>query len=329
MDRLQEKKKRVEYLDVLRGLTILMIVSFHVLGETILVYHHFVDTMGLQVFLFVSGYFYNGVNVKTSLKKIVLPYCVLLVLVRIIWNIRSHYWNIWQLKQLAQQIILGYTIDAYWENQSFYVGISWFLTLLVSIRVIYQLVVMIGRNNYFIRGLLATSLTMVGTIIGNMLGGEKVPWSVDVAMATMIFVFAGDLAHACADKFLEMIKKWWLSIPVLCLWWGMVRIYDYNELATRRYPNGMTHVMISGLALVAMIMISYFLYSHLHLVSGFLQKCGKYSLYILCAHIVDKSCITYPTNMSIYVQLVIEMSVAVLPVIYIYVKEKVSKVYEK
>ena len=39
------QKPRIEYLDIARGMTILMIVSFHVLGETILVYHHFVDTM--------------------------------------------------------------------------------------------------------------------------------------------------------------------------------------------------------------------------------------------------------------------------------------------
>ena len=46
-----EQKKinagRVEYLDVARGMTMMMIVVFHVLGETNLIYHRFVVTMGL------------------------------------------------------------------------------------------------------------------------------------------------------------------------------------------------------------------------------------------------------------------------------------------
>ena len=75
------QKPRIEYLDIARGMTILMIVSFHVLGETILVYHHFVDTMGLQVFLFVSGYFYKKFDLWKNIKKLVIPYMLLLTVV--------------------------------------------------------------------------------------------------------------------------------------------------------------------------------------------------------------------------------------------------------
>ena len=89
-----EQKKinagRVEYLDVARGMTMMMIVVFHVLGETNLIYHRFVVTMGLQVFLFVSGFFFRRFDVKKNLQKLVLPYALLLVTVRVYWDIMLH-----------------------------------------------------------------------------------------------------------------------------------------------------------------------------------------------------------------------------------------------
>lgn len=313
----ENTSNRIEYLDVLRGLTMLMIVSFHVLGETIPIYHHFLATMVLQVFLFVSGYCFKGFDLKSNIKKLIMPYCVILILVRVVWNIRLGLWSFSQIKDLILQILLGYTIDGYWQDQSFYVGIIWFLTFLVSTRLIYAIICRMEQDNYFARGILCIVVSAAGTVIGTLSGGMKLPWSVDVAMATIIFMFAGDLAHKYKDNFEIFVHKYLYIFLLLVAWCVLVRLFDFNELATRKYPYGLTHICISLLAVIVMIMCSCLLNQYFHRLSRFLRFCGQYSMYILCAHIIDKSCITYPTGMNIYLQLIIELFVAVFPIIIV------------
>ena len=309
------QKPRIEYLDIARGMTILMIVSFHVLGETILVYHHFVDTMGLQVFLFVSGYFYKKFDLWKNIKKLVIPYMLLLTVVRVYWDVRLHSGFDTQVTDLLKQFVIGYTYDTMWQQNGFFVGIAWFFPLLVASRLLYVIVTRIEKENLLVKGCLCLGLSCAGVVIGSH--GIKLPWSLDVAMASLPFVYLGELARNYQQVFTAMYRKIWLLAAFLVTWAVMVFQYGISELASRLYPNGMTFLIISSLSMFVVIGAAYFLEHYLPKLGKVFVIYGKYSFAVLCAHILDKSCLVHSPETNIYLLLLYELFLASIPVIVI------------
>ncbi len=322
-----EQKKinagRVEYLDVARGMTMMMIVVFHVLGETNLIYHRFVVTMGLQVFLFVSGFFFRRFDVKKNLQKLVLPYALLLVTVRVYWDIMLHMARPGQVLDILKQIVLGYTLDETWQGNGFYVGIAWFLPMLVASRLVYAVICKMEKENYFIRGVLSVIVSCAGVVIGNQ--GIKLPWSLDVAMATVFFLFLGDFSHRYQEQVTAFLKKPWLLAVTFVTWGVTVYCFGYSELAVRSYPNGMTFLLVSTLSMSVVLGISYLIAQYLPYVTKVLCVCGKYSFLILCTHILDKSCLVHSSEINIFLLAAWELFLACIPVMVICLYQLLKK----
>lgn len=324
---LAERSGRIEYLDVARGMAIIMLVLFHVLGETSLVFHHFAATTGLHVFLFVSGYFFRGFDWKKNLKKLVLPYILLLVVVRLYWDLALG--TIWpgQVKDLAKQILLGYTIDELWQGSGVFVGISWFLPMLVAARIVYLVICRLEKENYVVRGLLAIIVSCAGIVIGNQ--GIKLPWSLDVAMATAFFMYLGDLTHRYQESVTAYMKKWWLVLAMLITWGICVHCFGYGELPFRSYPYGMTFLLVSTLSMGVVFAVAYMISCHLRYVKKGLCMAGKYSFVILCAHVLDKSCLVHSPETNIFLLAAWELFLACSPVLviclYQWLKKKRSR----
>ncbi len=307
-----EKSGRVEWLDVARGLAILMLVVFHVLGETNLVYHHFAATTGVHVFLFVSGYFFRGFDLKKNLKKLVLPYVLLLVVVCVYWDIALG--TAWpgQVIDVAKQAVLGYTLDELWQGNGFFVGISWFLPLLVSVRLLYALICRMEKENYVVRGIMVVIISCAGVVIGNQ--GIKLPWSLDVAMAGIFFVYLGDVSCHYQESVLAYLRKPWLVASAFVTWGVLVYCFGYGELPMRSYPNGVTFLLVSSLSVSVVLGISYYISRYLHHLTKVLCVAGKYSFLILCAHVLDKSCLVHSPETNIYLLAVWELFLACVPV---------------
>lgn len=328
---LSRQKVRIEYLDVARGITILMIVAFHVLGETHLLYHHFVATMGLQIFLFVTGYFYRGFNIRKNIKKLVIPYIALLVFVRLFWDVKLRLFSISQIKDILKQIVLGYTIDETWQGNGFFVGIAWFLPLLVSVRLVYAVICKAAHKDMAKKAFWALAVSCVGIVIGGY--GIKLPWSIDVAMATIIFTFWGDAAHQYHNQSKQIFGNVWIVLAALLMWWGMQRCYGISELATRNYPHGLTFLCVSFFSTIVVLGISVWIERYLPKVSKVFAFYGKYSFAVLCAHVIDKSCLVHSPETNIYLLTIWELFLASVPVIvmaaYHWVKGRKCRVTEE
>lgn len=315
--------ERIQYLDVARGMTILMIVAFHVLGETILIYHHFVATMGLQVFLFVTGYFFRRFDWKNNFKKLVIPYILLLITVRCYWDIRMHCGYTTQIADVAKQIILGYTIDDMWLGNGFFVGISWFFPLLFVTKLLYSLICKLTKQNELSKGVFCLALSCVGVIFGQK--GMKLPWSIDVAMATLPFLYLGEVARIHAEKFQVLCKNICVMLVSFVAWGLLVYYFGISEMATRSYPQGMTFLMSSSFAMLAVFCLACCINHHLPQIGRFFAVIGKYSFVVLCAHILDKSCIIHAADISIYWLVLEEILIAIVPVGIICVIKEIRK----
>lgn len=307
-------KRRVEYLDVARGVDLIFMIMFHCLGETILTFHHFEASTVLQVFLFVSGYFTSRFVIGKNIKKLVLPYFLTMILVRFVWMIRlGETINTMMLKQLFYQMILGHTVDEFWPGQSFYVGIIWFLPLFFVTKLIYSIVSRLV-SSYVIKGIVMLTFAFIGIYIGNL--GVRLPWSLDVVLAAMIFVYLGELSKSFEGNFFDRIAtKYPIWGLLLVLQIAVVRCLGFSELATRNYPGGIMYIVPSMLSLYTILTFSRWVYHYIPRFCGMIQIIGKQSFAIMILHVLDKSCITYPVGMNIYLQTFIELCVATLPVL--------------
>jgi fucose 4-O-acetylase-like acetyltransferase len=317
------QRKRVIYLDTARGITILLIVAFHVLGETYMVFHDFVASMCLEMFLFVSGYFFRGFDWKKNLQKLVLPYGMLLCFVRLYWDIRQRSGVTTQVADLLYQFVLGYTIDGLWIKKGYFVGIAWFFPLLVSSRLLYATLCKAVKEPLVIRGILCLMISGLGILLGKHIG--RLPWSLDVAMAALPFVYMGNVAGKQPQFFENMYRKFWMMPVLLGIWLLLRNSFGYNELPTRQYPNGMTFLAVSFASMFLVMQIAYLVDAYLPKIAAVLGFYGKYSMAVLCVHILDKSCMVYPQDANIYLLLVWELFLASLPVIVMAVVKRYRK----
>jgi len=304
-------KNRIEYLDVARGLTIIMIVIYHVLGETNLFYHHFVTTMCIELFVFVAGYFYRGFDVKKNVVKLVLPYALLIIGVRVYWNFRLDTWDSNTISDILKQILLGNTYDYLWSGHGYFVGIAWFFPMLVVARILYSLICRIENENYLAKGFVALIISCAGVVIGSH--GYYLPWSIDIAMAAIFFMFLGDFTCKYRDIAEALYKKIWYVPLMLIAWTVIVKCYGYGEFPFRSYPNGITFFVSSTLALFIVIMICFFINNHFKILTKILKTYGKYSFVVLVGHVIDKSCITHSPDTNIYLLAVWELFLASIP----------------
>ena len=108
--------------------------------------------------------------------------------------------------------------------------------------------------------------------------------------------------------------------------WGLLIYYfGISEMATRSYPQGMTFIMSSSFAMLVVFCLAYLINDYLPQIGRILAFIGKYSFVVLCAHIVDKSCIVHAEHISIYWLVLEELLIALLPVGIVYVVKAVRK----
>lgn len=309
------RSSRVEYIDVARGLTIIMMICFHVLGETITMLHHFFATSVVFVFIVSSGYFSEKTDVPRLVKKLVLPYYAILWIVRIIWWIRMREFRKSDVTDVLYQMLIGRTIDGLWPGFSLFVGIAWFLPLLFTIRIIYALIRKVTGDRFFIRVILCVALFILGVYVGRI--GIRFPWYLGEAMAAIPFFCLGEFMNRYSEGMQKFLSYYPVAIPVFLAWWFMVRMFGYGELPNYgNYEYGMLWVAISALAVLFVFMVSFFLSTHLSHVSDFLQFYGRNLLPVYMMHVIDKSCITGPTDFNIYLLFVIELLIASLPLLF-------------
>ena len=84
------QKERIQYLDIARGLSIILMVMFHVIPKCLI--SEIVYSFHVPLFIIISGYFFKDEEpIKILLKKIVtnllIPYAIIILLVYLIQSL--------------------------------------------------------------------------------------------------------------------------------------------------------------------------------------------------------------------------------------------------
>ncbi len=194
-------KTRLNFLDIAKGLGIILVLYSHSCGFP--VFGNAVVAFYMPLFFFVSGYVYKGgrtpkENIKRKLKQLLIPYAgytLLLYAENVILRCIKHELN----KQTLLMPLLGalYSRGALYadmsgENVYFFLisnGPMWFITAMAVASIIFYLFVDSFLSDK--KSAIAISAVLIGITIAFSYCPLLLPWSIDTAFACALFMLAG------------------------------------------------------------------------------------------------------------------------------------------
>lgn len=271
-------KKRIEHIDLAKGICILLVVLDHVSNEGYFSsgaypLNEIFDQMRMPLYFVLSGLFFKdyagGIQefLLRKVNKILVPYLFFFILYRAIsWGVQNY----------TDFASTGANIAGIW-------GPLWFLRCLFFMNAIFALTYYATRsltsNPFCQEALLGATMLGVG-IVGYHVGNWHLNFG--TALTCMPYLWAGYLMNRKLHL-LEMNIRWWgMGIAV-----GLFALLQFlytgeNFFYSNTYNSSLPLLYFAGIAgSLAMLLISGAI-KHLPLVSYL----GHYSIIVLCTHMV-------------------------------------------
>lgn len=300
MEKKMDRKLRVDWIDVTKGFTILIMILGHCLNlKTPL--RSIIFSFHMPLFLILSGYFYKVTPcwktfIKKQFKSLMIPYiCAIGIqyfLMILLGELRVE--NALVTGILSAVVGLSYT-----SKMSFGMaqgtGVLWFLPLLFVIRIIFRFINEYTKENIILSIMITISITLSGYWLGK--AGYWLPFSFDVAMYSMCFYGMGYFfaKYNLVDKVCNDVRNIVCLIFVLVL--GIYQSLSL-ELAVRYYPGILTCILVA----VSGSFLSIYICKQLcktSIVKTVLTWYGKKTVLILCIHHLEWVFITYPESKTL------------------------------
>ncbi len=289
---LETHKSRIEYLDIARGIAILLMIVGHVIGkgwkrDIIFSFH-------MPVFIIISGMFYKERDLKTFLvniiKKLILPYIIVLLISNLIQSyvIENNKDIIQILKNYLIQISYSYSYMTI-KTDVKSIGVIWFFPFLAIIRIIFYTLKKICKEDDILLLLICIFTSYIGYILGQK--GMWLVFSIDVALSCVIFYYIGYIFNK--KKFLDNVLYNRKILLIVLLIWMLGIKFGCIELAVRKYPGGLFSFITAICGTIIVLKISMIIEQKTKFITKILAWFGKNSMYILLIHRIEMSLINY------------------------------------
>ena len=311
------KAPRIEWLDFVRGISIICIVIGHSGDPSSYYKHLFVFSFHVPIFFIISGFLFSNSNsIKLSFEEItykrfrslILPYFTtgmimflqMIVVCLYNWG-RIFYYihynnliiNITDIIKISFPFVYGmhlllcfcYGTGKVVTQLHFdigRVGAIWFLPSLFCANVIfYFFLKLFERYSIAIQSIIIVILVFTGYMIGKYI---FLPWSIDVSLVSQVFLFSGYLMQKY--KIFEKKAHIWLFIAAFSIW--LVDLYMGGISLNDRQYNNLAVSTIGAIAASYLLMkLSYFLSNNNSFYYRSISYIGRQSLIILCFHPFD------------------------------------------
>ncbi len=283
-----EKPARVQWLDIAKGIAIVLMVIGHAEGIPGTV-RGIIFSFHMPLFFLVSGYLIKDLDVKENLKRscrsLLKPY----VIVCLIEAVLSMY-SAGNLEDAGKALfsglddmVLGLSGVSGMLNEHGSVWLVWFVICLFFARNLYILIrsLLRDRPQVFLY-LVILILFGAGYLIGTRYA--FLPWSLDVALVSVIFIAVGEVLRT--TEVIER-KNPFVLTGALLIWAAFLFTRTYIELATRRYPFVIGGVIEAIAGSIFILFLSKILEERSHIITGILSWYGRHSILILAAHCIE------------------------------------------
>ena len=202
------EKKRVMFIDIAKGISIILMIIGHTIGQGTL--RSVIFSFHLPLFIITSGFFYKEKSIKEDVKeliiKLLIPTIIVVFFVFMINNIYTKGF-FYAFIESIKVIIVGWSYKAK-INYSFEgVNVVWFVYLLIVIRLLFRINKKIAKDDNVFLLILIILEMYVGYILG--IKGYWLPWSLDVALFCVFFYYIGYILkqYSLLEKFLSNYKS--------------------------------------------------------------------------------------------------------------------------
>jgi fucose 4-O-acetylase-like acetyltransferase len=311
-------KNTLGMFDLIKGITMIMVMFFHTYGLwdileqyqledmqlagkatliSIYVFLAFIGTALMPVLFIASGYNFRKTSlvkcIKKQVKSLLIPYLItgaMVVLVDFAWTYLTHWGWFRYSVQHALSNVLGYmlgiplsvTIGGIYITGC---GPVWFLLALAIGNVI------ANQLSLYFDGVKLLIASLVVASIGGLLGNWiPLPWCIFQGVVASFFICLGHFAKK--NKFFtssfNMTKLVVMIVDIivaisLCYLGGR----DTLNMVRSKYLYGPISISVMGILGLYLMHLSLYCNQALGLISTFIRKIGRESLYVLCIHTVE------------------------------------------
>ena len=293
-------RKRVEWVDLVKGVTILLVIAGHTLspgGKTSSILRGMIYSFHMPLFFILSAYTFRPssdleefkVKTKKLCRTLGIP-VVLIVLFDIVVHAALHqfqplfqfsYWKI----ELYRILFASATGVNYAGTEIVGLGMAWFLFALFFGRILFDYChIVFEEKQLFIACLL---LSISGILIGQ---SQYTIFSIDIALAIQLFFYFGykmksyDFAAFSWKRLLLFVGSWLL---LLLLIYPNPEQATYLELAVRRYNLFPLFYLDALAGTLFLVELSLPFTRKLKYLTKPFSYLGRNSIYLLCIHTVD------------------------------------------
>lgn len=291
---------RIAWIDYAKGIAILLVIVGHTIRNFYI--RSIIFSFHMPIFFILSGYtFRPSKNIKDFLRKTKNSFKGLIIPAYCIWIIRLIlYYAVNHIKYSASEIFYsalyasgvqintnGIAIPAF--------GMIWFLVVLFWIRVLYDIIHLLIRNEK-IRIIVIFIISELGIIIGKK---QFLYFSFDIALAVLIIFFTGYIINT--KKIL--ISGKWLSDKIIFvsffIWTGLLGLcfihHTHFEIASRDYPFNFSSIIMAIAGSLVFISVCIWLSSlkgFFDPITQLISTVGRFSLIMFAVHAFDN--VWYP-----------------------------------
>ena len=289
---IRNDKIRKKYIDIARGIAIILMVVGHVTEhgwkrDIIFSFH-------MPLFIIISGMFYKDRSFKelftNMLKKLIIPYIITVFCTDFIQNfiIHKNYDFIKFLTDFIKQIALSYSYLKFNTNVK-PTGVLWFIPFLIVLRIIFSALKKVTKNDDKLLAMYCLLISYIGYILG--IKGKWLPFSADISMSCIILYCLGYLITKY-DLLRKIINEKKVLFLIFIIWILGIK-FGSIEIAVRRYPNGLYSFLSAICGSIIIIKLSLIIEQKTQILSKVLSWYGKNSIYILLFHHIEFATIDY------------------------------------
>jgi fucose 4-O-acetylase-like acetyltransferase len=273
------ENRRIEFIDIMKGIGIILVVVGHISQLNIL--NTWIFSFHMPLFFFISGITFSVSKkenfIRKKVNKILIPYFIFSLLTFIYWSVIERKLRGDTTSILSQ--FIGIFTSQGGEYNHVYNIVMWFLPCLFITEIIFYFI----KNKFSNK--MACCLLAVSSILGVILSYNlkiRLPWSIDTMLIAIVFYGAGYLISNVVMNYKKSDKNKlmnFLSIFILLA----LNIYcshlnGYVDMNKSIYSNYFLYFISAFCGIIFIYLIS--LYCNLQ----FVRFLGANSLIIMCVH---------------------------------------------
>lgn len=284
------EKNRIQFIDIARGIAIICIILGHMGSNSI---NRVVFTFHVPIFYFITGYFTNNKIpvrnfIKNKFKTLLIPYACTCLVIILLAMIKS---GILYGTDAAIQSILEWLFASLYGaggtlKAPFYIipiGAIWFLWATFWGSMFLRCSLNLKRGY---RMVMVSLLFIIGYWSREWMW---FPYSIQAGCCATLFMYLGYLLRESKDKLKELSMETKIAgtIMAFLVWLEFIKNFKSFWLVSCDIGRGAIDIFGCICGCYIVVLVSRFIEKHIKLLADALAFLGKYSLFMLCVHIVE------------------------------------------